>query len=226
MALLYHCRRLSPRVAEAAKKDDDLVERLTWDFTGLTPSAVLGEALRQQVDALYPVVDFGDIWALRRAAEVSPAAPGLQVLLGVEGLEVGLEGDTGRPRLHDAATLGRALLESQLPPGDVAVHSHIALRGALKHAKAHLKAPLSLIESRVLSAVLEGQTRAAVATEIGFSEAMVRATQRSLSDKLGESVLTFEELDDDGGLTRLKSLALAVSESADFLLAWYSLSDT
>lgn len=227
MALLYRCRRLSRLVAEAARKDPELALRLTWDFPGLTPTAVLGEVLRESVDTLHPVVDFGDIWALRRAAEVAdPPLKGLQVLLSLEGPEVGPDGDTGHSRLHDAGSLIAAVEDSQLPPGDVSVHTHIAHRGALKRAKARLEASLSLIETRVLSAVLEGHTRPAIATEIGFSEDMVRATQRSLGEKLGLSVLSFEELDDDGGLKELQTLALAVAEAGDFLLAWYSLSDT
>ncbi|MFK8002470.1 MAG: hypothetical protein AB8H86_22965 [Polyangiales bacterium] len=227
MALLYRCRRLSRLVAEAARKDPELVERLTWDFAGLTATAVLGEALRKSIDTLHPVVELGDIWALRRAAEVAePRLEGLRLLLALEGPEVGPDGDTGRSRLHDASSLIAAVEDAQLPAGDIAVHTHIAHRGALKRAKADLDAPLSLIETRVLSAVLEGHTRPAIATEIGFSEDMVRATQRSLGDKLGESVLSFEELDDDGGLKQLQGLALAAAEAGDFLLAWYSLSDT
>lgn len=227
MALLYRCRRLSRLVAEAAQKDEELVERLTWEFAGLTASAVLGESLRQHVDMLHAIVEVGDVWALRRAAEGSePPVEGLGILLSLEGPEVGPEGETGHPRLHEASSLVSAVQNSQLASGDVAIHSHIKLRGALRHAQARLEEPLSLIEGRVLRSILEGHTRPTIASEIGFSEDMVRATQRSLSGKLHESVLTFEELDDDGGLKQLQSLALTTGEAGDFLLAWYSLSDT
>lgn len=224
MALLYRCRRLSRPVAEAAQKDEELVERLTWDFAGLSATAVLGQSLSQAIDGLHPILNVGDIWTLRATEASGPE--GLRILLSVEGPEVGPEGETGRARLHDASSLRAAVQDSQLTPGDVAIHTHIALRGTLKHARGHLEASLSLIETRVLDAVLEGHTRPTIASEIGFSEDMVRATQRSLSDKLGETVLTFEELDDDGGLAQLQSLALTIADADDFLLGWYSLSDT
>lgn len=227
MALVYQCRRLAPLVAEAAKKESELVERLTWDFAGLSASAVLGEELRKSVSTLSPAVHIGNVWALRRAAvSKTDPNPSVLLLLSMEGPEVGPQGETGRPRLHSPESLHEAANNALLEAGEVALHSHIAQRGALKDARGSLAPELSLIEERVLSAVLEGQTKPAIASEIGFSEAMVRATQRSLADKLKMPVPTFEELDDDGGLAALRELAFACAKEGDFLLGWYTLLET